>query len=246
MNLSHRTVLITGGASGIGLALAQRLHARGCTVIVCGRRADRLAEAAAALPGLFTWVCDLTDPAERALLAVRVVAEHPELDVVIHNAGIQNRLRFDVPGADWAAMHTEITTNLDAPIHLTQLLLPHLLARPDAAIVNVTSGLAFAPAAFAPVYSATKAALHSFTLSLRHQLRETSVRVLELVPPAVNTDLGGPGLHTFGEPVDAFVDAVLPRFEAGEVEVGYAYSEAGRLAGRAETDALFARINTPR
>lgn len=246
MNLSNRTVLITGGATGIGRALAQRLHARGCTVLVCGRRADKLAEAAAALPGLHTYACDLTDPAQRATLALRVVAEHPALDLVIHNAGIQNRVRFDAPGADWAAMHAEITTNLDAPIHLTQLLLPHLLARPEAAILHVTSGLAFAPAAFAPVYSATKAALHSFTLSLRHQLRGTTVRVLELVPPAVNTDLGGPGLHTFGEPVDAFVDAVLPRFEAGELEVGYAYAEAGRLAGRTETDAMFARINGPR
>lgn len=246
MNLSNRTVLITGGATGIGLALAQRLHARGCTLLLCGRRADRLAEAAATLPGAHTFACDLADPAQRGALALWATANHPTLDVLINNAGIQNRLRFDAPGADWAAMHAEITTNLDAPIHLTQLLLPHLLGRPDAAVMNVTSGLAFAPAAFAPVYSATKAALHSFTLSLRHQLRATPVRVLELVPPAVNTDLGGPGLHTFGEPVDAFADAVLPRFEAGEVEVGYAYAEAGRLAGRAETDAMFARINAPR
>jgi uncharacterized oxidoreductase len=128
-------------------------------------------------------------------------------------------------------------------VHLTQLLLPHLLARPRAAIVNVTSGLAFAPLSGAPVYCATKAALHSFTLSLRHQLAGTTVRVVEIVPPAVNTDLGGVGLHTFGAPLDDFADAVTARLAAGESEIGYGTAEDRRLAANAVLDPMFERIN---
>ena len=117
---------------------------------------------------------------------------------------------------------------MEAPIHLALLLTPHLRQQARPAIVNVTSGLSFAPAAFAPIYCATKAALHSFTLSLRHQLAPIGIAVLEIVPPAVNTDLGGPGLHTFGVPVDDFADSVMARLAAGEQEVGYGTSEQAR------------------
>jgi uncharacterized oxidoreductase len=242
MQLNGRTVLVTGGASGIGLALARRFMAAGSTVVACGRREATLREAAAAHPGLHTRVCDVAREAERVALAEWVVREHPALDVLVNNAGVQRRVRLDAP-EPWADTREEIAINLDAPVHLSLLLLPHLQARPDAAIVNVTSGLAFVPMPSAPVYCATKAALHSFTLSLRHQLAGRGPRVVEIVPPAVNTDLGGVGLHDFGAPLDAFADAVMARLAAGEPEIGYGTAEDRRLAANAVLDPIFERMN---
>jgi uncharacterized oxidoreductase len=125
-------------------------------------------------------------------------------------------------------------------------VIPHFAGKDRAAIVNVGSGLAFAPLVAAPVYSATKAAVHSFTLSLRHELAGTAVEVIEIVPPAVDTDLGGPGLHTFGVAVDELVDAVMARLAAGEVEIAYGTSEIASRAGREELDAIFRRMNAPK
>jgi uncharacterized oxidoreductase len=243
MNLSNNTILLTGGASGIGLALAVRLMQAGSTVIICGRRPEKLAEAQQLYPALHTRLCDVADAAERVELVRWATAQYPQLNVLVNNAGIQNRLQLTDADADWDARRQEIVINVEAPIHLATLLIPHLRQQAQAAIVNVTSGLSFAPAAFAPIYSATKAALHSFTLSLRHQLASTGISVLEIVPPAVNTDLGGPGLHTFGVPVDDFADAVLARLAAGEEEVGYGTSEQARLASRAELDERFRLMN---
>ncbi len=249
MNLSNNTVLLTGGATGIGLALAQRLRQAGSEVIICGRRADKLREAQQLVPGLHTYECNVADAADRARLASQVVADFPALNVLLNNAGIQNRFQLaDLPAdlAAWEAQRQEIAINLEAPIHLAALLVPHLRQQANAAIINVTSGLAFAPMAFAPVYCATKAALHSFTLSLRQQLLPVGIQVLEIVPPAVNTDLGGTGLHTWGVPVDDFADSIMARLAAGEEEVGYGTSEAIRLASRQEIDARFKQMNAPR
>ena len=127
--------------------------------------------------------------------------------MLVNNAGIQNRT--PIAGGDWPAAHQELAINLEAPIHLSMLLAPHLARRQNPAIVNVTSGLAFVALAEMPVYCASKAALHSFTMSLRRQLAHTPVQVIEIIPPAVDTDLGGPGLHTFGVPLDEFADAVI-------------------------------------
>ncbi|KAA9339330.1 SDR family NAD(P)-dependent oxidoreductase [Hymenobacter busanensis] len=245
MNLAGNTVLITGGASGIGLALAERFVQAGSDVILCGRRADKLQEAQQRLPGAHIRVCDVAQEADRAALLAWVQAEFPQVNVLLNNAGIQNRLHLPTDTEPWEVRRQEIAINLEAPIHLAMLFTPHLRQQPHAAIINITSGLSFAPGAFAPIYSATKAALHSFTLSLRHQLAPTGIRVLEIVPPAVNTDLGGPGLHTFGVPVDDFADAVMRRLELGEEEVGYGTSEEARLASRAELDARFKRMNQP-
>ena len=246
MDLSGNVVLVTGGASGIGLALAGRLLAAGSQVIVCGRREGALRAAAEAHPGLVTRVCDLAREEERVALAEWVVDAFPALNVLVNNAGIQRRVRLTEP-EPWPETREELAINLDAPIHLALLLLPQLReragSRAGAAIVNVTSGLSFAPFAAAPVYSATKAALHSFTLSLRHQVADTGVRVVEIIPPAVNTDLGGPGLHTFGEPLDAFADAVVARMAAGDVEIGYGSAEDRAKAARAAFDGAFERIN---
>ena len=242
MELGGNTVLVTGGGSGIGLALASRLLAAGSRVIVCGRRAEVLEAAAARHPGLVTRVCDVAREDEREALAEWARREHPELDVLVNNAGVQRRVRLADP-EPWADTRQELAINLDAPVHLTALLLPHLLARPRAAVVNVTSGLSFAPLAAVPVYCATKAALHSFTLSLRHQLAGTAVEVVEIIPPAVDTDLGGPGLHTFGAPLDAFADDVAARLAAGELEIAYGTAEDRAAAARSAFDGSFAAMN---
>ena len=202
-----------------------------------------LAEAQQQYPALQTRVADVGVAADREALAAWVTAEFPQLNVLVNNAGIQNRGSLAELATDWEARRQEIAINLEAPIHLTALLLPQLQQQPGAAVINVTSGLAFAPLAAMPVYCATKAALHSFTLSLRHQLASQGVQVLEIIPPAVNTDLGAPGLHTFGEPLDAFADAVMARLAGGEEEVGYGSAEARRLASRAALDPYFQQMN---
>ena len=237
------TILITGGGSGIGLALAERFLAHGDDVVVCGRRAGVLEEAGRRHPGLVTRVCDLAAAEGRIALFEWALREHPELSVLVNNAGIQQRV--ELGGVrPWRDLHQEIAINFEAPVHLAELFLPHLLRQPQAAIVNVTSGLAFAPLARVPVYCATKAALRSFTLSLRHQLADTAVRVVEVIPPAVDTDLGGPGLHTFGVPVERFAEAVFAAYQAGETEIATGMARDNSRASRAELDALFERMNS--
>ncbi len=242
MELGAHTVLVTGGASGIGLALAKRFLNAGSDVIICGRREQKLREAQRAHPGFATRVCDVANPADRESLAAWATREYPSLDVVVHNAGIQRRVKLTEPDV-WAATQEEIAINLAAPVHLTSLLLPHLMTRKHAAIIMVTSGLAFVPLAGVPVYCATKAALHSFTLSLRHQLRETPVEVIEIMPPAVDTDLGGPGLHTFGVNVDEFADAAMAGVQSGATEIPYGFAVESSRATREQRDAIFARMN---
>ncbi len=242
MDLAGNTVLITGGASGIGLALAERFLEAGSEVIVCGRRQDKLREAQSRQPRLRTRVCDAADAAGRIELFRWAVAEFPRLNVLVNNAGIQRRVSL-MEAEEWEEAHQEIAINLEAPIHLCTLFVPHLLTQRNSTIMNVTSGLAFVPLAWVPTYCATKAALRSFTLSLRHQLARTAIRVVEIVPPAVNTDLGGPGLHTFGVPVEEFVAAVMARLRAGDLEIPYGFSAQASQASREELDALFTRMN---
>ena len=246
MNLANNTILLTGGATSIGLALAERLQAAGSQVIAVGRRADKLREAQQRIPGLLTYQADLAQPAQRVALAEWVRREHPQLNVLLNNAGISNQVAIQDLGTSleaWERERQEIAINLEAPIHLAALLLPHLQGRPGATIVNVSSGLAFAPLAISPIYCATKAALHSFTLSLRHQAARLGVAVVEIVPPQVQTDLGGPGTYSGGEPVAAFADGVLARIAAGETEVGYGGSETWRTASREQLDAYFQQMN---
>lgn len=238
MNLSGNTILITGGGSGIGLAFAERFVKGGNQVIVCGRRKNVLQQAKEKFPGIITRVCDLTIESERAALFDWVTANYPEVNVLVNNAGIQQR--FNVLKADakdnWNYFSQEITANIEAPIHLSMLFAPFFAKKEKAAILNVTSGLAFTPLAIAPIYSATKAALHSFTMSLRYQLTETSVEVIEVAPPAVNTDLGGTGLHTQGEPLDAFADGIFEGLEEGKKEIGYGTSASRLRMSRDEID----------
>jgi uncharacterized oxidoreductase len=243
MKLDGHTILVTGGASGIGFALAERFARAGSTVVVCGRRAEQLAEAKRRCPALHTLRADVSTAEGCKALVAEALAEFPALDVLVNNAGMQYRGAPLTEPQDFAPHALEIAINLSAPMHLTMLLAPHLVKKSAAAIINVTSGLAFVPIAFMPTYCATKAALHSFTLSLRHQLARTSVQVIELVPPMVNTDLGGPGLHDTGLPLDPFADECMQHLEAGELEFGVGFSEKARRAGRAEMDQMFGTMN---
>ena len=243
MDYSRSTILITGGASGIGLALAKRFLDLGATVVVCGRREAQLELARRELPGLHTLRSDVSREDERLSLFQRVTQEFPGLNVLINNAGIQNRPPPLVEVQDWSQYRAEIATNLEAPMHLSLLFATHLRTAKEAAIMNVTSGLAFSPLSFMSCYCATKAALHSFSLSLRHQLRDTCISVVEIVPPKVNTDLGGKGLHDDGAPLDEYADATFHGILEGRVEVGFGFSERSRRASREELDELFRRLN---
>lgn len=245
----RHSILVTGGGSGIGLAFAKRMVLAGHEVVVCGRRLEQLAKAKEAVPELIIIQGDVSTEIGRIALAEKIIAEYPQVNCLVNNAGIQNRLPpFTDPShkdALWPRHKEEMAINFEAPMHLALLLLPHLLTKPSAQIVNVTSGLAFVPISFMPVYCATKAAMHSFTMSLRQQLLQTPCSVLEIVPPAVNTDLGGAGLHTFGENLDEFADSVWTRMQAGELEIGFKMSEMGRLASREQLDQSFKFLNAP-
>ncbi|MDO3410566.1 SDR family NAD(P)-dependent oxidoreductase [Saccharibacillus sp. CPCC 101409] len=244
MKLTGNTILITGGGSGIGLAFAERFLQLGNTVIVCGRREHVLEAAKEQHPGLISRVADLDTAEGRIGLFDWVTTNYPDINVLINNAGIQQR--FSILKADarnnWEELSREITTNLDAPAHLSFLFAPYFAAKEAAAILNVTSGLAFTPFAIGPLYSATKAALHSFTISLRLQLSESSVEVIEIAPPAVNTDLGGAGLHTHGEPLDEFTNGIFEGLEAGLPEVGYGSSVDRLRMSRDDTDKYAAQM----
>lgn len=211
MKQSGNTILITGGGSGIGAALAQRLHDAGNKVIVAGRRAEALADTVDGRDNMVAMEIDVDSAAGIEDFARRVVAEHPTLNVLINNAGIMRFEALDVR-RDLGDAEATITTNLLGPIRLIDALVEHLVATPDAAIINVTSGLAFVPLVRTPTYSATKAALHSYSVSLRHALRG-KVEVIELAPPGVQTALT-PGQETRDgyQPLDEFTDEVLGLF----------------------------------
>jgi uncharacterized oxidoreductase len=194
MEMSGNTILITGGGSGIGRALAEAFHAEGNRVVIAGRRRNVLDETIAANPGMKAAVLDIESGEAIRKFAEQVKKDYPELNVVIHNAGIMRPEAVQKCAvADAEAM---VATNLLGPIRLIAALLPLLERQPKAAIMTVSSGLAFLPLAMTPAYCATKAAIHSYTQSLRYQLRETSVQVLELIPPYVQTELMGAGQAT--------------------------------------------------
>lgn len=191
MNLKGNTVLITGGGSGIGRGLAEGLQAMGNQVIIAGRRQKVLDETTGANPGMKSMLLDIEDGAGIREFGERIAAEFPALNVVIHNAGIMRPEKL-LSGTEWLAdAEATITTNLLGPLRLTAALLPVLLKQQAAAIMTVTSGLAFVPLHQTPTYCATKAGIHSWTQSLRYQLKDTAVQVLELVPPYVQTELMG-------------------------------------------------------
>lgn len=187
MNLSNNTILITGGGSGIGRGLAEAFHALGNKVIIAGRRQQALAEVTDANPGMAHVTLDIDNPKSIEAFVEEMIEFHPELNVLINNAGIMRPENLKAPNVKDA--EDIITTNLLGPIRLTAGFLPHLQKQRSAAVINVTSGLAFVPFPVTPTYSATKAALHSYSVSLRVHLKDTPVEVIEIIPPAVATDL---------------------------------------------------------
>ena len=243
MKTSGNTVLITGGGSGIGLALTEALVRKGNQVVICGRRRDRLKAVQARLPGVYFRVCDVSKGRSRQALVDWLLSEFRQLNVLINNAGIQRQVNFLKGLKDLAEADNEVATNLMAPIHLSAKLIPHLRRKKEAAIVNISSGLAFTPLAIVPVYCATKAAVHSWSLSLRHQLRNTSVRVFEVAPPIVATGLSGernrPEAGDYVMSAEAVADGVLKALGRNQYEV--ALGTAANLL--AEREARFSALN---
>ncbi|WP_425645352.1 SDR family oxidoreductase [Agrobacterium leguminum] len=211
MKTTGNTILITGGGSGIGEALAHRFHGLGNRVIIAGRRREALMRVAQGRENIHFLEVDMDSPEGIAAFAQEIVARFPGLNVLINNAGIMRTERLD-RSRDLTDAEATITTNLLGPIRLTNALIDHLLAQPDAVIVNATSGLAFVPLMSAPTYNASKAALHSYTVSLREAL-QGRVEVIELVPPAVQTGLT-PGQETRPgyQPLGEFIDEVMEQF----------------------------------
>src|SRR5438034_574097 len=208
MKLTGNTILITGGGSGMGCGLAEALHKRGNQVIIAGRRKGLLTEVASANPGM-RWVeLDIEDPASISAVAGRLIAEYPKLNVLINNAGV---MHIDDASAaiDEKLLVTTLTTNVMGPIRVTGALIEHLKRQDNAVVINNSSVLGFVPLAMTAVYSATKAALHSYTLSLRYKLKGTPVRVLEIAPPWVQTDLLGSNNEPRAMPLDEFIEETI-------------------------------------
>jgi uncharacterized oxidoreductase len=239
MQLSGNKILITGGASGIGLGLTERFIKEGNTVIICGRRESVLQDVKSRLPSVIIKSCDLSLDSDRVALFEWIKDEHPDLSVLVNNAGVQNWMKIDDPEFIERAK-TEIVTNIEAPLHLINLFiqLPALKT-----VINVTSGLSFAPFAKVPVYSATKAFFHSFTWSLRYLLKPKGIEVIEMIPPALNTDLGGKGLHDHAPPVSDFVDSVFEQMKEGKDELTFGFSETRAKASAEELKAGFRQMH---
>ncbi len=251
--LRQRTILITGGTSGIGLELAKQLLQRGNTVIVTGRDQEKLNAAKRALPAVHTFQSDVSDPRAIASLHNNVLANFPALDTLINNAGIMRNLNLNHE-RDLNDVTREIEINLSGPVRMVQQFLPHLKTRKGALIVNISSGLAFIPFAISPVYSATKAAIHSFTQSLRVQLKGTSVTVIELAPPGVETPLfrgefaeelkGQKGMD-----VETLAKRAIAGIEAGKLEIRPGLSNMLKAMSRIAPQLMFkqmVKMSTPK
>lgn len=224
MNISGNTIFIPGATSGIGLALALALRAKGNTVVVGGRRADALARIAAEHPGIDTVRVDVADGASIEAAAKEVLARHPELNVLVAMAGIMQVEDWHSPDSFLASAEQVVTTNVLGPIRLIAAFVEHLQTRPDATIVTVSSGLAFAPLKATPSYNASKAAVHMLSESIRLQLADTTVKVLELEPPSVRTGLmPGQEDNEHAMPLDEFIAEVVELIEtrpdAKEIQV---------------------------
>ena len=234
-------------SSGIGAGLVDEFVKGGAKVLITGRREEELRKVQAKHPQqvLKYYVGDAGKEADRITLFQQSTKDFPELNVLINNAGVQRRGDHAKEIAEeWSVRQQEIDINFSGPIHLTSLFIPHLLKQKQAAIINVTSGLAYVPFCNGPVYSATKAGLHQYTEALRPLLADTSVRVCEMVPPAVKSKLGGE--HDFGEECDEFCQHVYQRFVEGDLEFGFKFSDKGRLGSRHDhAKAMMGMMNEP-
>jgi len=240
MRISNNKILITGGGSGIGLGLTERFIKENNTVIICSRRESLLEEISKKYPSVLTRRCDLSKAEEREDLFNWIYAEHSDLNILINNAGIQQWMTIS-DNDFFQRAKEEIEINIEAPVHLTSLFIN---LKSLNAVINVTSGLSFVPLTRMPVYSASKAFFHSFTLSLRHALKPKNIEVIEVIPPALNTDLGGKGLHNSAPPVAEFIEAVFIQLKQGKTEITYGFSEAMAKAGPEDLQKAFNRMNS--
>jgi uncharacterized oxidoreductase len=223
MKLTGNTIFITGGGSGIGRGLAEALHKLGNQVIISGRRAERLQATIDANPGMQAVALDITDPADIKAVAAKLIADHPGLNVLINNAGIMLPDGADGP-VDDELLSATVETNLLGPIRMTSALIEHLKTRDGAVVANITSVLGFVPMAIAAVYSATKAAMHSYTLSQRYLLRDSKVSLIEIAPPWVRTELMNSSEEERAMPLEAFIAGAIEQLgtDANEILVGQA------------------------
>jgi uncharacterized oxidoreductase len=249
MEISGNTIVVTGGATGIGYALAEVFLEAKNEVIICGRREQKLLEAQKKHPKLHIRVCNVADEADRRALVEWIAADFSTLNILVNNAGVQRDIDFTKGISEYQAGENEITINLEAPIVLSGLFVPLLTGKKESAIINVSSGLGFVPAARMPVYSATKAGLHAFSMALRHQLVKLGIKVFEVVPPAVDTELNPEGRAQRGNfkanlTPEVFVASVMKGFKDDVFEIGYGMTEGSIKASRAELDKSFQQMNS--
>jgi uncharacterized oxidoreductase len=243
MTLTGNTIAITGGTSGIGLGLAERFLAFGNKVIICGRRSDRLVELARKHPGLVTKVSDVADERHRLEFFRWLTTNHTDVNVLVNNAGVQFAGTVG-SGLDFTRVRQEIETNVFAVLHLSDLMAPFLAGKPGATIINVSSGLGFCPIAFMTVYCATKAFVHSATMSMRHTLKPKGIEVIEIIPPGVDTELGkerradSTQSHG-GMPLPEFIVDVFQGLEVGKAEIAVGMAVGLREKG----EEMFERMN---
>jgi uncharacterized oxidoreductase len=248
MRISGKTVLITGGATGIGFALAEAFLREGNEVIICGRRESKLLDAQKKLPQLHIKLCDISKEEDRKLLFDWATSNFKNLNILVNNAGIQREVDFTKGMFELMKGENEIEINLEAPIYLSALFIPHLMNQKEAAIINVSSGLAFIPMAIVPVYCATKAAMHSFSLSLRQQLSKTVVKVYEVIPPIVDTELDkgareDRGQENRGIKPEEVAVSTTKGIENDEYEIAIGMAQNLRMGSRTDPDRTFQLIN---
>lgn len=246
MQMRKNTILVTGGSTGIGFALAESFVRLGNRVVICGRRADRLEDAKRRLPTLTVRQCDVSEENDRKTLYAWIEENFKELNVLVNNAGIQRRVDFTKGTDDLLKIEDEIEINLKSQIYLAAQFVPMFSKQKEAAIVNVSSGLGFVPMTIFPIYSATKAAIHSFTMSLRYQLRETSIRVFEVIPPTVyDTELKGKPIEKAEWTVSSseVAEAVVQGMEGDQYEIAMGPSKKWISSTKNELDQTFNNIN---
>jgi len=244
MKLNHNTILITGGSSGIGLELARTLLQKKNTVIVCGRSEEKLIAARQKLPSLIIHQCDISREPERRRLCTWISQNYPGCNILINNAAIVNKTDFRSDEHMIEKTYAEIETNLIAPISLTKLFLPVLEKNKDAAIINITTGLVFAPRTIYPIYNATKAGLHSFTKVLREQLKNTPVKVIEVMMPAIDTPWHNSNPPKIAIPVELAVADMLRYLELDKQEIKIGKVKLLSIISRIAPGFAFKKINS--
>jgi uncharacterized oxidoreductase len=248
MKITDNTILITGGATGIGLALAEVLIREGNQVLLCGRRKDKLLAAQTKFPSIQFKVCNVAEPKDRLALFEWATLNFPNLNILVNNAGIQRQIDFTKGNVDLLAGEDEIQINFSAPVQLSALFIPHMMKQQQAAIINISSGLGFIPLTIVPIYSATKAAIHSFSWSLRHQLRKTTVKVFEVIPPTVETELDQGARERRrqeyrGIQSTEVAEATLTGLAKDEYEITVGQAQGLRSGTPQEAAQIFARMN---